>query len=226
MDFSVSLYKVLEYSPSTEPGKLRLLDECDYSDELSMEQERALTKAHSLFGFYASAAGHSGHLIREDLAHAITAATDSVPSEEFIDKLFQRFSSTNSMLSYPEFKKLLINGTLFPEHKGKYWVAVSLSEAETIRRILHVRKRKDPNHLITGCTTEIALRYSPLSAPDAPLSGDGGVVFDASWGWHRKGSAATAFEAAVAHNSFRFFDCDMHYSQPSLNILIRVLKGR
>lgn len=218
---------VLEYSPSTTPDFLRLKKEDEYRTILTISQEQALAKAHALLGFHAANAGFPGFLARQDLIHAIQAATDITPSDETVDSLIQTFSLNKSMVSLEEFKSLFTCGKLFPEHQGKYWVAVSLSEAETIRRILHVRKRKDPNHLIPNCSTEIALRYSPLSAPDAPIAGDGGIVFDASWGWQRMGtgSKATAFEAAIAHNSFRFFDCDMHFSQPSLNILIRVLKG-
>jgi hypothetical protein len=127
---------------------------------------------------------------------------------------------------------------------------VSLAEAETIRRILHLRKRCDNQCIIPNLSAELALRYSPMCEPDAPKAGDGGVIFDASWGWQpserrvtggsistectqfSKGNkffsptGATAYEAAVAHSSFRFFDGDMHFSDPALNVLIRVVRGR
>ncbi len=75
---------------------------------------------------------------------------------------------------------------------GRYWVALSLAEAETVRRILHIRKKKNPLSLINNATTEVPLRYSIMSAP-------GGIVFDASWRWQRAGTEATPYEAAVAH---------------------------
>ena len=104
-------------------------------------------------------------------------------------------------------------------------MALSLAEAETVRRILHMRKKHHSQELIPNCRTEVALRYSPMCGPEAAAAGDGGVVFDASWGWLRNGSLASDYESAVAHNSFRFYDCDMHYTDAALNILIRTLRG-
>ena len=106
-------------------------------------------------------------------------------------------------------------------------MAVSLSEAETIRRILHIRTRNTTASGIglAGNKTELALRYSPMSTPGAPLAGDGGVVFDATPSWTQNGTGATTYEAALAHSAYRFFDGDVHFAQAALNILIRVLNG-
>ena len=41
----------------------------------------------------------------------------------------------------------------------------------------------------------------------------------------RRATGATPAEAAVAHVCFRFFDGDMHYSEPALNVLVRALQG-
>jgi hypothetical protein len=46
-----------------------------------------------------------------------------------------RFSASKETLSLEEFRSLMTSGMLHPEHKGRYWVALSLAEAETIRRI-------------------------------------------------------------------------------------------
>ena len=59
--------------------------------------------------------------------------------------------------------------------------------------------------------------------------GDGGIAFGASSGWQATGdiiaqTGATAAEAATSHNTFRFFDCDMHYSEAQVNVLIRSLQ--
>ena len=59
--------------------------------------------------------------------------------------------------------------------------------------------------------------------------GDGGIAFGASSGWLATGdiiaqTGATAAEAATSHNTFRFFDCDMHYSEEQVNVLIRSLQ--
>jgi len=193
---------------------------------LTSEQEKLLEKAHALFGFHGSVEGSPGLLSRQDLVNAIVSATDISPSGALIDLVFSQYSTDGKYLSLNDFKSMVTSGLLFPESVGRYWVAISLAEAETIRRILHVRSSKGLTDLISGSNTEMALRYSPLSSLSSHQAGDGGLVFDASKLWHTDGTKATQYEAAVSHSSFRFFDCDMHFSNASLNILVRVLKAR
>ena len=208
--------------------QLKTGEDATSGSSLTTLQEEALKKAHALLGFHAAAAGYPNYLDREDLKEAISSVTNEKPTETLLDSLISRYSSKQPFLSLDEFRSLLTGGVLHPEHEGRYWVAVSLAEAETIRRILHLRQSDHlQKNVIRNATTEVALRYSPVSAPNAPSAGDGGVIFDASPGWSGShGTGATRYEAAVAHNCMRFFDCDMHYSEAALNILVRVLKGR
>jgi thiol-disulfide isomerase/thioredoxin len=217
---------ILEYAPSTSKESLRLKTPAEAQLELNNLQQALLLKAHGLLGFHAAAEGKGGFLLREDLVLAIKASTDVMPSDELITKIFDMYGENGQYLSYEGLKSLLSGGLLFPEHFGRYWVAISLAEAETIRRILHVRSSKGLDELIPRATTEIALRYSPLSAPTSlSPGGDGGAVFDFSKTWSQEGTGATIYEAAVAHSCFRFYDCDMHFSNASLNILVRSLRG-
>lgn len=197
---------------------------------LTPAQEIALSKAHTLLGFDALAAGKPHHLTRKDLFNAVYAVTDTAPSEDLVNTLMDRFSSDKQHITLDEFRSLVTCGTLQPEHTGRHWVAVSLAEAETIRRIIHIRQKANkagqPQPLINNASTEIALHYSLMNGPGAPLAGDGGVILDASRGWLKNGNGATLYEAAKAHNSFRFFDCDMHYAPSALNILVAVVQGR
>jgi hypothetical protein len=218
---------VLEYAPSTVASELRLRTLEEARVTLTQDQETALRKAHSLLGFHANSVGRTGSLSRLDLKNAVSAVLDTkdLPNT-VIDDIIDKFSKDKQFLTLDEFRELLSSGHLYSKHRGRHWVAVSLAEAETIRRILHLRKRCDSEHVIPHATTELALRYSPISAPNASPAGDGGVIFDASWGWQRRGSGCTAYEAAVAHSSFRFFDCDMHFGEASLNVLVQVLRSK
>ena len=226
---------LLEYAPSTDIEDLRLLRPDEVVDTLTESQHAALLQAHNLFGFKARASGQAGLVTRDDLKNVILAVTDQQPSEMLLDSVIQHFRASDSMaaedcLTFEEFTSLLTSHYLMPEHVGRHWVAVSLAEAETIRRIVHVRKNKS-NALIKDASTECALRFLQMSDPSAPPCGDGGVIFDASHKWSassNRGHAetgATCFEAAVAHNNFRFFDADMFYSSSSLNMLLRSLGG-
>jgi hypothetical protein len=238
---------VLEYAPSTATSELRLRTSDEARVLLSRDQEVALAKAHSLLGFHANAAGVSGMLNRMDLRNAVCAVLDVKDiSDDVIDGILEKFSETKEFVTLDEFRELLSSGYLYPKHVGRHWVAVSLAEAETIRRILHLRKRgNDRESVIANSSTQLALRYSPISGPhNVCAAGDGGMIFDASWGWQTRYSAvapallsgtesptsvsttgATIYEASIAHSSFRFFDCDMHFPEASLNVLIQVLRS-
>jgi len=107
-------------------------------------------------------------------------------------------------------------------------VALSLAEAETIRRIIHVRKNSAV--LVDNNSTEVALRYSLVSGHEGSSTALGGIVFDASLTWRSRGYGVAAgmpplYEALMVQASFRFFDCDMHFTPTALHILVRELSG-
>lgn len=246
---------VMEYAPSIAPDVLRLENSEEARVSLTKQQEEHLSKAHGLFGFHANAAGSTGVLFKEDLENALQAVLDEKPSEDYLNKCIADFCSSNSMQScnvlQNEFNDLLTSGRAQPKSQGRHWVALSLAEAETIRRILHVRAQKaraeskiDPELLAKDVC--VALRYSPVSSAHvSSLTGGssggaasvnaGGLVLDSSLLWERQLSiaglalspmiAATKYEATAAHSAFRFFDCDMHYVSRALNILVRELHG-
>ena len=213
---------VMEYAPSTVQLRPRLMEETRVS--LNESQENALRKAHTLLGFHAAAAGHVNMLCKEDLRLAVQNVIDKPPSEELLDSLISKYCSSQKMMTYENFRDLLTSGELFPETNGRYFVALSLAEAETIRKILHVRSAVNSSADTSMSHTELALRYSPIASQGSSSAGDGGLIFDVSKGW-KHGTGATSYEAAVAHSSFRFFDGDMHFSITALNILVRCLKG-
>jgi hypothetical protein len=144
------------------------------------------------------------------------------------------------MITYNEFKKLLLSGLLQPTHKGRYWVGISLSEAETIRRIIHIRNNYHSSsssryykNIIPNFNTEICLRYNPITDHQQQQqynnsnnnnnysTSTSNSIFDCSLNY--KTIMPTSYESSIVHNSFRFFDCDMHFSFPAVNILIKNL---
>ncbi len=200
------------------------------------------------FSFHSATAGRPHFLNRQDVYNAVRAATDETPSDALVNRLLER-AADGAHMSLDDFRALLTSDVLFPQTPNRCWVAVSLAEAETIRCILHGQSSWLAQRSETESGMEVALRYSPISAVGAPSAGDGGVIFDASLGWQTavvcsrnsvvslgassgavpsaiSPTGATAYEAAVAHCSMRFFDCDMFFSEPALNILVRVLRSR
>jgi hypothetical protein len=278
---------VMEYVPSTSPSRLKLLtveehkqrhdlQEAELSERQRENRRTAFEKAHTLLGFHAhkyDGDGKSGSrfINREDMRNAIQAVTDAEVEDDVLTKIVNEYGDGASGVNLCRFRDLLISGRLQPEEQGRYWVAVSLAEAETLRRILHVKGGNVNRNMnsVKGCAVassdgmdemEFALRYSPMSTPKAPVAGDAGWVLDASQGWQRKqqhqqeagysgGPSASGktkptqssthalatepyenqtgvqlYQAALAHTMYRFFDCDMHFGQAALNIMLRGLQ--
>lgn len=233
---------LLEWTP--DKGSLALISDSEHAAAatVSVRQEAAVERAHSLLAYHNQVDGGSGDskLSRAGLANAVLAATGEAAGGELLDALFLKFGNTDSSggVSSKRLKELLIQGSLRPEHRGRYWVAVSLAEAETLRRVLHLRKHD--SLLGTGPkvgTAEIALHLSQpaaaaltaVSSKEASVSGGQAgrwaAALDASLGWRgESGTGATVHEAATAFGCFRFFDGDMHFTRPTLFRLVRAFQ--
>ena len=193
---------VMEWAP--DGGRLR-----HPRDDMTDQQKLALNRAHSLF-----CGGSDGALDRTSLRDAVDVVeeVEKFRSDDDLDALIAEFGDGRKLVDQDGFARLVASGTLTPEHDGRYWVALSLAEAETLRRALHVRK----DLVLTrrqNSTPLVALRYSPSN-----------VVLDASGAWQKEGSGSTPSETAIAHNAFRFFDGDVHFSEPALHALVRALR--
>ena len=264
-DFFFCFVQVMEFAPSVSDDCLRMETMEEARVVLNAQQEEHLSKAHSLFGFHANAAGASRVLYREDLENALQTVLDEKPSEEYLNNCIADFcvgKGGEVGTTLCEFRDMLTSGRAQPKSVGRHWVALSLAEAETIRRILHVRSQrcraeekqtnKASDTTVAKMSMErevcIALRYSPVSgsyissltggnsAAASALGANvnaGGLVLDSSLLWDRQLTSAgialspyigaTKYESTVAHSTFRFFDCDMHFVNRALNILVREL---
>lgn len=219
---------VMEWAPKTTDIVLVSPEESRAKALLDKEQQAAFETAYTLLKFQGEVNVHNapGDLHRDALGNAILAATDLKVDNTTLDAIIKEFGDPGAKrISLAGFKAALTSGRLRQVEKGRYWVMLSLAEAETLRRILHVRKSKP---LVSESNSEIALRYSPASAPGAPVVGDSGVIFDSSSGW-RKGvvanTRAIAYQCSVVHNLLRLFDCDMHFPDAALNTMIRALQS-
>jgi hypothetical protein len=107
-----------------------------------------------------------------------------------------------------QFKAFVANGELTQEQQARYFVAISLSEAESIRRVMHLRLEKS---LIANTDTGIALRC--LSAHN--------TVFDASDQFDH----ASTFNLGTATACIKFINSDMYFTKPQLNQLLTAIEN-
>jgi Ca2+-binding EF-hand superfamily protein len=172
---------------------------------LDDKQGSALSKAFHLFD-----QDNSGDLSEEEFKQMTRSAVDYIPlpSEDELRRIMHQFAQGGKeALDYAQTAAFLQSGLLRPEQSGRYYVTVSLAEAETIRRIMHMRLEKE---IIDGANVAIALR---CAAAD-------NIVMDASHGYE----SGPLYQTEAAYHSLRFLNCDMYYKEPHIAILLRALQ--
>lgn len=194
-------------------------------EPLTESQEETLLTALSLYD-----SSNQGVLTIRDFEQVLRAAGHhSDISGSHLEALARQctggvYSSDNDTAFIPiaALRDILVKGRLSRVQGGRRVVAVSLAEAETIRRIIHLKNGTEGggkgNWLINGSNVAVGLRC--ISAgnifTDTSRNFVGAEDVDAN-GSHFPYTSLSAYEA------FRYLNCDMYFSEKSLNILIRAL---
>eukprot|EP01087_Luapelamoeba_hula_P004848 TRINITY_DN1482_c0_g1_i1.p1 TRINITY_DN1482_c0_g1~~TRINITY_DN1482_c0_g1_i1.p1 ORF type:complete len:4317 (-),score=602.49 TRINITY_DN1482_c0_g1_i1:51-13001(-) len=191
---------VLEWIPSTSSLKLK---PARPSDAVNTTQEVALRKAFSLFD-----QDNNGHLNEHDMTQVIRSAIDfmGAPPPERVADITKEFGSKDGV-NYENLKQFLQSGRFREEEDGRYYVTVSLAEAETIRRIMHMRLERN---IIDGTDTAMALRC---------VAADN-MAIDVSHSFKPAGQ----YQTEVAYQSLRFLNCDMYFKPEQLSVLLRAMQ--
>ena len=130
-------------------------------------------------------------------------------------------------LDRQQLRQLLLDPRHRPSEDGRRSVCLSLSEAQTIRRILHVRQGRDA---IDGWSTTLALRGIARSTAESEEEEDGddaasqaaiASLLDASKEYYR----GPTHQASMVNQACRFFDGDTQFEPNELQQLLRVLQG-
>lgn len=95
-------------------------------------------------------------------------------------------------LNFHQLRDVLTSGRFRKVEDGRYFVLLSLAEAETLRCMLHLRQGSP---LVPGHQLAYALRCIPA----------GDAIFDASESY----MPPQPYQASVSHNCFRFLDSAM-----------------
>ena len=210
-------YVSLEWIPSVSA----LHSRSEASAALSEASKESLDKALRLLDI-----NDDGSFEPAELVEVLRSAEDVNVSEDELDRLLNLpAESTDSVFGFPksenvtsssareqrrtklsleDLKAVLTGGQYRKVESGRHYVLLSLAEAATIRCILHLRQGKAP---IEGQDTAVALRC--VCASDLLLDKSPNFV------------DASAYQRAVAHNSFCFFDSKTHYKPDDINILLR-----
>ena len=201
---------VLEWCPSSRPSK------SSRHAWLSRGAQRSGSQGLNLLDV-----DGSGDLSRQELiatlhsaddwagARTVTAKAGSPLSELTQPELSGLLaeSEESDALSFDKVSEILTSGRMRTEHTGRYFVLLSLAEAETIRCIMHLRE----GPLIPGSDVAMALRC--VAAHDA--------VFDRVAPVSTRAKTTPAYQAHVSHDCFRFIDGNMHFKPAELNVILR-----
>eukprot|EP01060_Flectonema_neradi_P006280 TRINITY_DN1420_c0_g1_i1.p1 TRINITY_DN1420_c0_g1~~TRINITY_DN1420_c0_g1_i1.p1 ORF type:complete len:4698 (+),score=1051.93 TRINITY_DN1420_c0_g1_i1:123-14216(+) len=140
--------------------------------------------------------------INEQVVKRLVSVALDVPSSEVEEaNLGTDIDSVVRVLESNEFRE---------EESGRYTVALSLCEAETIRRIMHIRAASGDPLLRADSKTHISLRCIPSS----------NKVIDCTPGFPRQ---RRDFQIRRSCVCMRFLDSDLHFSSSDLSLLLRAL---
>ena len=169
---------------------------------LSAKEQIAVKRAIDLFHRHSSSKGLSA----EDLFSLIRAAMDFEPTAEQVAAVM-RSTSGGEPFDEAHVASLLQSNQFRTEQRGRFFVSVSLAEAETIRRVMHLRLEQP---IIQGTQVALALRCLPSEHS----------IIDQSHGY----SSPPRYHAFTAQQAFNFFDGTFHYTDAAINTLLRALQ--
>lgn len=190
----------LEWIPSV--AKLKYVP--PKANGLSEAQEQAIKKAFTLFDV-----SDQGALDAASFQLALKTTLSVEVSDQDLKQLLKEFGNKDGLVDLAGLKRLLQSGRFREEQIGREYVVVSLAEAETIRRIMHLRLGKA---LIEGADTACALHCSAHS----------NLKFDESLLY---AEPLSEYQQQSAWQVCRFINSEMFYSEQQLNTLIRALQN-
>jgi len=147
----------------------------------------------------------SGSISVSELREVLRAVDVDVDGEDG-DKFFEQLPDLQSgSITFDELKHYLTQRTFYRVQSGRYYVILSLFEAECMRAVIH---QQSSLPLIPGKDTAVALRTEK-------------ATLDCSHGY----AAAQSFQDSTAQACFRFFDSQINYQPRELTLLLRSLQN-
>jgi Ca2+-binding EF-hand superfamily protein len=163
------------------------------------QQEETLKRA-----FMGASNDGTGSITVEELKEVLRAVDVDVDGEDG-DKFFENMPDfTNRVISFDELKHYLTQRQFYRVQAGRYYVAISLFEAECMRACMHQQVSLP---LVPGKDTAVALRTEK-------------TMLDSTYGY----APAQSFQHQTATSCFRFIDSQVNYQPRELTLLLRSLQ--
>ena len=178
--------------------------------QMSVEMGGTGTSSERAFELFNLVNTEGGGLSPAILNHVLHVSMGKCFDAKEIKELFDSFSE-QGVFTQDSFQKLLMSDKLRPREKGRYFVALSLAEAETVRRIMHVN----------GASIGVEMRLRLLPADFATvdhLTATSIVVPRDDQG------ATEEYMAVETKQCLRYFDGEMTFTEQDIGVLVRALQ--
>lgn len=170
-------------------------------------QEEHLLKAFRLFD-----ADGDDRLSYEEMEAFLDSLELDVNREQYhLRNVLERIDTEQRRcLGFDQAKAVITCRAFNTVQSGRYYVALSLVEAEALRGVLHLRQdRPGGGMLLDGADTAVALRLA------------NGLCLDASGGYQ----AAKPYQQSMAEQAYRFLDSDVNFSDRQTTLLFRAFQA-
>lgn len=182
------------------PSKRLLREIAAVGKPFTEEQERNLKRA-----FLGANNDQKGQISVHELKEVLRAVDVDVDGEDG-DKFFAGLPNFESrMISFDELMHYLTQRMFYRVQAGRYYVVLSLFEAECMRAAMH---QQSSLPIIPGADTFVALRTEK-------------TMLDASHDYQE----AQSFQHSTANACFRFLDSQVNYQPRELTLLLRALQN-
>ncbi len=185
------------------PSKQALREVAAVSKPFTPQQEKNLKKAFSV-AQGGTGAGISLSEIKEVL-RAVDVDVDGEEGDKFFENMNLNPTSGQGNITFDDLKNMLTQRLYYRVQAGRYYVALSLFEAECMRAVLH---QSHGLPIVPGKDTMVALRTDR-------------TMLDASTGY----APAQSFQDGTAQACYRFIDSNVNYQPRELNLLLRALQN-
>jgi Ca2+-binding EF-hand superfamily protein len=181
------------------PSKSAVREIAAVGKGFTLEQEESLKRA---FGAHTTG---GGQISVSELKEVLRAVDVDVDGEDG-DKFFQSLPDLKSrVITFDELKHYLTQRMFYRVQAGRYYVALSLFEAECMRATMHQQLGLP---LVPGKDVSVALRTER-------------AMLDATHGYE----PAQSFQDSTARSCFRFIDSQVNYQPRELTLLLRSLQN-
>lgn len=184
------------------PSKSQIREIALGNKEFNASQERNLRRA-----FTVADADNSGGISAVELMEVLKAVDVNVEGDDGDDMVKKMFDSVGlnmtGTVSFDQLKQMMAKSIYQRVQSGRFYVALSLSEAECMRAAMHAQVG---SYLVPGRDTTAAL-YT------------GRTVLDSTFGY----ASAETYQESTQRVCYSFIDSSVNYSPRELSYLVRSL---